>query len=135
MHTYKLTTKCNLCAYLYALWLNVWELGLAIHGGRGSQRWLRPSEGLGLSQHSTYAVLLQKRVCRNIRSFSDNKCHLFTSLGGGGRRKGTMSPFLPFFFISGLPLYPELRPTACKPLGCTKCNAQVFKQSADNRLD
>ena len=31
MHTYKLTTKCHLCAYLYALWPNVWDLGLAIH--------------------------------------------------------------------------------------------------------
>ena len=38
MHTYKLTTKCHLCAYLYAMWLNVWDMGLAIHDSRGSQR-------------------------------------------------------------------------------------------------
>ena len=31
MHTYKLTTKCHFCAYLYALWLDMWDMGLAIH--------------------------------------------------------------------------------------------------------
>ena len=35
--------------------------------------------------------------------FSDNKCPLFTRLGGGVRRKGTMSPFLPFFLYRGSP--------------------------------
>ena len=34
---------------------------------------------------------------------SDNKCPLFVRLGGGGRRKGTMSPFFTVFFIAGLP--------------------------------
>ena len=38
--------------------------------------------------------------------FSDNKCPLFARLGGGGRRKGTMSPFFTVFFIAGLPLRP-----------------------------
>ena len=28
----------HLCAYLYALWLNVWDMGLAINDSRGSQR-------------------------------------------------------------------------------------------------
>ena len=37
MHTDKLTTTCHLCAYLYALWLNLWDLGLAIHDSEGSQ--------------------------------------------------------------------------------------------------
>ena len=35
--------------------------------------------------------------------FSDDKCPLFTRLGGGVRRKGTMSPFLPFFLYQGFP--------------------------------
>ena len=38
MHTYKLTTKCHLCAYLYALGLNMWDMGLAIHDSRGSPK-------------------------------------------------------------------------------------------------
>ena len=38
MHTDKLTTKCHLCAYLQARWLNVQDLGLATHDIEGSQR-------------------------------------------------------------------------------------------------
>ena len=37
MHTNKLTTKCHLCVYLQAGWLNVQDLGLAIHHSEGSQ--------------------------------------------------------------------------------------------------
>ena len=36
--------------------------------------------------------------------FSDNKCPLFTHLGGGVRRKGTMSPFFTVFFYIRAPL-------------------------------
>ena len=36
--------------------------------------------------------------------FSDNKCPLFTRLGGGGSPKGDNVPFFYRFFISGLPL-------------------------------
>ena len=35
MHTDKLTTKCHLCAYLYALWLNGWD---PIQDSKGYQR-------------------------------------------------------------------------------------------------
>ena len=35
--------------------------------------------------------------------FSDNKCPLFTRLGGGGRPKLTLSAFLPFFLYDGFP--------------------------------
>ena len=63
-------------------------------GSKGSQWQPRPQ---------TYAILSQKRICRNLRVFSNNKCPLFTRLGGGGRRKGTMSPFFTVFLIAGLP--------------------------------
>ena len=36
--------------------------------------------------------------------FSDNKCPLFTRLGGGGPLKGDNVTFFYRFFISGLPL-------------------------------
>ena len=35
--------------------------------------------------------------------FSDNKCPLFTRLGGEGLPKVENVSFLPFFFVSGLP--------------------------------
>ena len=35
--------------------------------------------------------------------FSDNKCPLFTRLGGGGSPKGDNVTFFTVFFISGLP--------------------------------
>ena len=35
--------------------------------------------------------------------FSDNKCPLFTRLGGGGRPKRTLSAFLPFFLYDDFP--------------------------------
>ena len=38
MHTEKLSTKCNLCAYLQAGGLSVQDLGLAIHNIEGSRR-------------------------------------------------------------------------------------------------
>ena len=38
MHTDKLSTKCHLCAYLQAGWLNMRVLGLVIHDSKGSQR-------------------------------------------------------------------------------------------------
>ena len=36
--------------------------------------------------------------------FSDNKCPLFTRLGGGVAQSGHCPLFLPFFFIGRLPL-------------------------------
>ena len=36
--------------------------------------------------------------------FSDNKCPLFTRLGGGGRPKRTLSAFFTVFLIGRLPL-------------------------------
>ena len=53
---------------------------------------------------SYLSFLLRKRICRDLRAFLDNKCPLFTCLGGGGgRRKGPMPPFFPFFLYQGFP--------------------------------
>ena len=41
--------------------------------------------------------------CRNLRASSDNKCPLFTRLGGGGAPKGDNGTFFTVFLISGLP--------------------------------
>ena len=37
MNTDKLSTKCHLCAYLQAGWLNVQDLGLAIRNCEGAK--------------------------------------------------------------------------------------------------
>ena len=55
--------------------------------------------------------------------FSDNKCPLFTRLGGVSR-KGTMSLFLPFFLYRGSPyLLTYLRTWVCARDTCVSKNA------------
>ena len=85
-----------LSAYIQVGWLNVQDLWLVVHNSKGSQWQPRPQ---------TYAILSQKRICRNLRVFSNNKCPLFTRLGGWGvAERGQFHLFLPFFFIARLPL-------------------------------
>ena len=95
MHTYKLTTKCHFCAYLYALWLDMWDMGLAIH----------VVEDLNDSQDPKHKLFCRENAFVAIYAlFSDNKCPLFTPLGGGGVAKRGQCPLIfTVFFISGLP--------------------------------
>ena len=46
----------------------------------------------------------QKRICRDLRSFSDNKCPLFAHLGGGGSPKGDNDTFFYRFSYSAASL-------------------------------
>ena len=62
-----------LSAYIQVGWLNVQDLWLVVHNSKGSQWQPRPQ---------TYAILSQKRICRNLRVFSNNKCPLFTRFFG-----------------------------------------------------
>ena len=92
MHTYKLTTKCNLCAYLYALWRGIWDWQSTI------------VEDLNDSQDPKHTLFCRENAFVVIYAlFSDNKCRLFTRLGGVCPKR-TLSAFLPFL-LWGLPCW------------------------------
>ena len=91
MHTYKLTTKCHLCAYLYkscmhcCLMCGIWDWQSTI------------VEDLNDSQDPKHTLFSRENAFVAIYAlFSDIKCPLFTRLGGG-------SLFLPFFLLRGFP--------------------------------
>ena len=70
-----------------------------------------------IAKTQTYAVLLRKRTCRDLFTFSDKKCPLFTRLGGGIAGGGQCYLFCRFFFIAGLPL---IR-TMCRSVPTSLC--------------
>ena len=83
-----------LSAYLKAGWLNVWDLGLAIHDSEGSHDSQDPKHTLFCRENAFVTIYAL---------FSDNKCPLFTRLGEGVAQSGHCLLFLPFFLYDGFP--------------------------------
>ena len=52
---------------------------------------------------SPYAALSQKCICRDLRAFSENKCPLFTRLGGGSPKGDNVTFFYRFCLYQGFP--------------------------------
>ena len=80
----------HLSAYLQAGWLNVQDLGLAIHD----------------SYDPKHMLVCRKCICRNLRAFYRNKCALFARLGGQVAERAQCDLFYRFFFYIGASLSP-----------------------------
>ena len=76
-----------LSAYLKAGWLNVWDLGLAIHDLNDSQD---PKHTLYCRENAFVAIYAL---------FSDNKCPLFTRLGVGSPKADIVCFFDRFSYV------------------------------------
>ena len=85
MHTDKLTTKCHIC-------LHTWKQGGLMCGIWDWQSTI--VKDLNDSQDPKHTLICRENAFVAIYAlFSDNKCPLFTRLGGGGRPKRTLSAF------------------------------------------
>ena len=89
MHTDKLTTKCHICLHTLkqgGLMCGIWDWQSTI------------VKDLNDSQDPKHTLFCRENAFVAIYAlFSDNKCPLFTRLGGGGRPKRTLSAFLTVF--------------------------------------
>ena len=61
-----------------------------------------------ISKTLIYTPLSRKRVCRDLHSFSDIKCPLFTHLGWGVAERGQCHLFFTVFLILWLPLFSKM---------------------------
>ena len=95
MHTDKLTTKCHIC-------LHTWKQGGLMCGIWDWQSTI--VKDLNDSQDPKHTLFCREIVFVAIYAlFSDNKCPLFTRLGGGFAQSGHCPLFLPFFLHDGFP--------------------------------
>ena len=75
MHTYKLTTKCHWCVYLYALWLN-----------------------LNDSQDPKHTLFCRKNAFVAFYAFFRKQMSPFYSFGGGVAERGQCHLFYRFLY-------------------------------------
>ena len=95
MHTDKLTTKCHIC-------LHTWKQGGLMCGIWDWQSTI--VKDLNDSQDPKHTLICRENAFVAIYAlFSDNKCPLFTRLGGGVTQSGHCPLFLPFFLHDGFP--------------------------------
>ena len=95
IHTDKLTTKCHIC-------LHTWKQGGLMCGIWDWQSTI--VKDLNDSQDPKHTLICRENAFVAIYAlFSDNKCPLFTRLGGGVAQSGHCPLFWPFFLHDGFP--------------------------------
>ena len=118
MHTDKLTTKCHICMHTWkqgGLMCGIWDWQSTI------------VKDLNDSKDPKHTLICRENAFVAIYAlFSDNKCPLFTRLGGGFAQSGHCPLFLPFFLHDGFPNYCECFFCTCSLLKSTRFREIVF---------